>query len=133
MAYLIFIILALALLVGFVFVTRYEVSHAGRFFEKSRARFDARIEHALFILAHVDLSAFIREEVLRMSRYFGHATAHLSLQLVRAAERLLTRTVRRLRTHAPPVTPGESTRPFLKTLSEFKETLKATPSDTEQF
>jgi len=79
-----------------------------------------------FILENVDLGAFLRDEVRNAANRIGHAIANLSLQAVRATERLLTRVVRYLRVrHEVSAAPRESTREFVKTLSDFKENLKA--------
>jgi hypothetical protein len=124
---------ALALLVGFGFVVRYERQHARRFFASPRARLDAHIERIEFILEHVDLGAFVRDEIRHMMNRVGHTVAHLSLQVVRMVERLLTRLVRYLRmTHENTAEPRESTREFVKTLSDFKDTLQATHPDIDE-
>lgn len=116
----------LALLVGFVVLTRYEVQHGVRFFVNSRARFDGFIGRIEFIIEHVDLLAFVRDEVHHAVMSLGHQIAHLTLQAVRAVERILTRIVRHLRTkHEEEVAPRETAREFVKTLSDFKETLNA--------
>lgn len=127
MAYIIFILLTLALLAGFFFLTQYEERRGHRFFAEARTRLDRQVARVEFILAHVDLGAFLRDEVRRATSLAGHAIVHFSLQIVRAVERLLTRLVRHLRTQHPVETaPRESSRPFVKTLSDFKDRLKAT-------
>jgi len=96
-------------------------------FEKTRTRLDQHVARIEFILTHVDLAAFARDEIRRVVGRLGHDAVHLSLQAVRMAERLLTRLVRHLRTrHEVVITPRESARPFVKTLSDFKDRLKAT-------
>ncbi|MHB1769910.1 MAG: hypothetical protein ACYCPH_02400 [Minisyncoccota bacterium] len=127
MGYLIFILVPLALLAGFFALTQYEARRAARFFAAPRARFDNKVGHIEFILTHVDLSAFLRAETRRIATRIGHDSAHLSLQAVRAAERLLTRAVRRFRTaRAVEKAPRESSREFVKVLSDFKGHLDAT-------
>jgi len=126
-AYLIFIIVSLALLIGFFALTQYEEQHGMRFFAARRERFDRKVARVEFILEHVDLAAFLREEMRRAASLTSHAVVNISLQIVRAVERLLTRLVRYLRTkHAVEVAPRESSRPFVQTLSDFKDRLKAT-------
>ncbi len=125
MLYFIFIALSLILLAGFIALTQYESSHGVRFFAPQRASFDGAIERAQFIIEHVDLAAFIQEELRRASTNVGHEVVTLSLQAVRSVERLLTRLVRHLRTKNESANvPHESTREFVRTLSDFKDTLK---------
>ncbi|HQT82987.1 MAG TPA: hypothetical protein PLW99_02465 [Candidatus Paceibacterota bacterium] len=127
MAYLIFVLVALVLLGGFFLLTRYETEHGVRFFAPLRARLDRNAERLAFVLAHVDLAAFLRDEVRRLMHRLGHDAVHLSLQAVRAVERVLTRLIRHFHTrHAIDVAPRETARPFVKTLSDFKGRLKAT-------
>jgi hypothetical protein len=128
--YLILVLAALVLLVGFVILIQYEISHGIRFFASERGRFDKNVERIEFIVANVDLSAFVRDEIRHIMTRIGHTVAHFSLQAVRAIERLLTRLVRHLRTqHEDEVAPRETAREFVKTLSEFKDGLKATHPD----
>ena len=126
MAPLTFLLVALALLGGFVALTRYETGRGMRLFAASRARLDARVEHVLFIYEHVDFNAFVEEETKALMLRVGHAIAHLSLQTVRAIERLLTRAVRDLRTRVSSEAgvPRATERPFVQALGDFKEELK---------
>jgi hypothetical protein len=126
-AYLVFILATIALLGGFMALTWYEQKRGVRLLAAKREALDAHVSRAEFIIAHVDLAAFMREESRRALGIAGHAIAHLSLQFVRAIERLLTRLVRRLRTeHAVEVRPAGETREFVKTLTDFKGRLKDT-------
>jgi len=127
MTYLIFIAIACALLGGFFALTDYEARRGTRYFAPQRARLDENVERIEFIWQHVDLGAFIRDEIRRLAGRLSHDIAHLSLQSVRAIERLLTRLVRYLRSkHAVDVGPRENVREFVKTLSDFKDQLKST-------
>lgn len=127
MVYLSFILVALALLIGFFILTSREMRRGERVFAPERDRLDKSVARIEFILEQVDLGAFLRNEIRRMAGRFGHMVAHLSLQAIRATERLLTRLVRHLRMrHEIDATPRESARPFVKTLSDFKSRLKAT-------
>ncbi len=126
MAPLIFIVVAVALLGGFLVLTDFEKRRGQRLFAEKRDRLDRDVARVEFLLARVDLAAFLRSEIRLLMSRIGHDIAHLSLQAVRAAERLLTRLVRHLRVrHAVDTTPRESARPFVKTLSDFKDRLKA--------
>ena len=108
-------------------LTKSEMRTGGRFFALERSRFDAHIERIEFIIAHVDLAAFARDEIRHAINSVGHAIVHFSLQVVRSVERLLTRLVRHLRVrHEDSAAPRESTREYVKTLSDFKDTLEAT-------
>jgi hypothetical protein len=126
-AYLVFLLVSLLLLVGFFALTWYEDERGARYLAPHRERLDAHVKRAEFVLTHVDFNAFAREEARRLVTQTGHRLAHFSLQLVRGVERLLTRLVRHLRTeHAVEVRPSGEAREFVKTLSDFKDRLKDT-------
>ena len=127
MGHLLFILVTLLLLVGFFLLTWYEERQGSRLlFASARAGLDERVARVMYILTHVDLPAFIRDEIRRTISRLGHLAAILSLSFVRAVERLLTRLVRYMRTKHPVDTePAADTRPFLKTLSAFKGRLKS--------
>lgn len=130
MAYLIFIFAAGILLGGFLTLTWYETKRRMRFLAPLRARLDQNVERLTFILAHIDFSAFLRDEIRGFARRIAHDGAHLSLQAVRAAERFLTSLVRHFRTRqAMNAAPRENAREFVKTLSDFKNGLKTTHPD----
>ena len=130
MAYLIFILVTLALLVGFVALSEYETRRGVRMFARERARLDGQVERAEFILAHVDIAAFLREECRLISQYVAHTVTHVSLTAVRAVERFLTRLVRRFHMeHTIDASPRGNAREFVKTLSDFKDQLKETPPE----
>ena len=127
MGYLIFISSALVLFIGFLILSEYETRRGVRIFERERARLDEHIARIEFIIAHVDFGSFLREEVHHISHYIAREIVHLSLQTVRAVERLLTRVVRNLHTQrAIDPMPRENAREFVKTLSDFKGQLEAT-------
>ncbi len=128
MAYLIFLLFTIALLGGFLAVTALETRRGVRVFPQQRARLDREAERAAFIIAHVDFASYLREESRRLIERMSHDLVHLSLQTVRAAERILTRLVRRLRTREGSTldAPRESAREFVKTLADFKGHLEAT-------
>ncbi len=127
MANLFFILTTLVLLVGFFALVGYEERRGTRVFAGLRTRFDQNVVRIEFILAHVDFGAFFLDEVRRFAARFGHYIAHLSLLVVRAAERLLTRAVRHLRTrHIADAAPRESATGYVRALSDFKDRLKAT-------
>ena len=118
----------IALLIGFFALSDYEVKRGIRVFASERSRLDASVEKAEFILTHVDLAAFLREEVRHLASRVAHDIAHLSLVAIRAAERFLTNIVRHLRKneHAIDTPPHENAREFVKTLSDFKGHLEKT-------
>lgn len=125
MAHAFFIVLALLVLAGFLALTNYEARRGGRMFARERTTLDEKVSRVEFILEHVDLGAFAREELRRLAHRIAHDTAHLSLAAVRATERLLTRLVRRLRPHrAEEVELRDNSSAFVKTLSDFKGRLK---------
>ncbi|MBU6214391.1 hypothetical protein KGM48_00905 [Patescibacteria group bacterium] len=123
---LLLILGTIALLGGFIAMTAYETGRGSRFFSARRARLDRLVERISFIIEHVDFAAFLRDELRHLAHRIGHDIAHLSLQIVRAIERILTRLVRSFRVREAGSAPRESTRAFVKTLSDFKEHLKAT-------
>jgi len=121
------ILLSLVLAVGFGVMLTYESRSGARLFGAERSALDARVDHAVFILTHIDFVAFVREEGKHLLARIGHDSAHLVLQSVRAVERLLTRIVRALRAHRAQreEAPRETSRAFVKTLSDFKGDLAA--------
>ncbi|MFZ2167890.1 MAG: hypothetical protein WAV50_03420 [Minisyncoccia bacterium] len=130
MTYLVVVLGTFALLAGFVVLAHYETEHNVRFFASKRSLFDGHVERVQFIIEHVDLAAFAQDEIRHAMTRLGHAIAHFSLVAVRAIERLLTRLVRHLRIqHEDEVAPRETAREFVKTLSDFKDGLKATHPD----
>lgn len=133
MMYVIFIIASLALLAGFVVLHGCESRRGTRYFSRERSQLDVWVLRVAFMYAHVDFSTFARSEFRRFIGHAGHAAATATLTFVRAAERLLTRMVRTLRTrHAIEAGPRVSARQFVRTLSEFKGQLNVTRPVREQ-
>ena len=127
MPYLISEIVVLALIGGFIALTRYEDKHDMRFFSVWRSRLDHKVERIVYTFTHVDVLAFLREEIRHLAIRIGHDITHLSLLVVRAIERLLTRLMRRFRTSPALDTDSrQNARDYVKTLSEFKDQLNAT-------
>ena len=127
MPQLIFVLVALALLAGFVALTWVENRRGARVLAHHRARLDSHVSRVQFIAQHVDLAFFLREELSRLAHESGHLLAHLSLRFVRALERLLTRLVRHLRSQREiTMPPRETMRDFVKTLSDLKGELNTT-------
>jgi hypothetical protein len=132
MGHLLFILISTFLLVGFVVLTEYEANRGVRLFATRRERLDEMVARLMYIISHIDFAAFMREEVARAIARVGHDIAHLSLRIVRAVERLLTRVVRYLRVrHSPREASKEQAREFVKTLSDFKENLKQKTSEDD--
>ena len=126
MMYLIAMVLALALLGGFVVLVEYESRRNVRLFARARTRLDERMTRLEFIYANVDLAAYLRDEARRSASRTGHVIAENSLYAVRAAERSLTRVVRRFHaSQGADAAPHADAREFVKTLSAFKDQLKA--------
>lgn len=128
------ILISLALIIAFLAVTDYEAQKGRRFFARERERLDQGVERVLSVVTHVDFGALIREEVRRLLGRVSHDIAHISLQLVRATERLLTRLVRSLRSRyaSHSTLDRSSAREFVKTLSDFKAKLKETRPDVTE-
>lgn len=126
MAYLIVLAVALALFAGFFALTAFEARRGARLFSEERSRLDRRVERISFIIAHVDWSAFAKEEAHRVIGRLTHDIAHAFLRAVRATERFLTNLVRHLRVrHSIEPAPRENAREFVKHLSDFKGRLSA--------
>ncbi len=127
MTYILLTSVFLVLFIGFYAVTAFETRRKGRLvLPSARQAFDAQLERIGFLLAHINFVSFVREESLRLFARAVRASAHASLRVVRAAERTLSRLVRRLRMHeALDTAPSAQVREFVQTLSEFKHRLKA--------
>lgn len=126
MTSLILILASLFLATGFGVLVSYESRTGVRFFGVYRKQLDVRVERVSFILTHIDFAAFVREEGKHLITRVGHDVVHVVLQSVRAVERLLTRVVRALRARREQreEAPRETSRAFVKTLSEFKGDLE---------
>ena len=74
MAYLIFILIAAVLLVGFFFLSDYETRRGTRVFARERAHLDEQVERVEFVLANVDLSGAHARRV--SSRCATHRARH---------------------------------------------------------
>ena len=127
MTYVVLILASLTLLAGFYALAALEARRGARVVLPGvRGLLDTHLNRFEYIAAHVDFSAFAREETLRVVTRAVHRAAHASLRGVRATERLLARLVRRLRTHqALDTAPSAQVREFVQTLSDFKGRLKA--------
>src|SRR6185437_2255321 len=90
--------LSIVLLVGFLYLTALEKRHEVRYIATRRDALDAWVTHTQFVFTHVDFEAFMRESLRMLLAQIVHDVAHLTLLTVRAAERLLTRVVKHLRT-----------------------------------
>jgi len=137
MTSLLLILFSIALAAAFLALTRFERSRGRRVFAPQRERLDHEVTRALFIMEHVDFAAFARDNVRALALSISHDIAHLSLQIVRATERVLTQAVRHLRHRAisgevaaPSV---EMTRPFVKTMARFKRELQDTRPQMPEF
>src|SRR3990167_4233922 len=99
-----FILVTLLLLVIYITLLVREARRGRRFFAAYRERLDRFVGNGAFIARHVDFNSFAREEVIHLSRLVRHLRLHTET--------------------APPG--GESSRSFVRTLSEFKGHLEAT-------
>lgn len=115
-------------------LTEWERARGTRLLAGTRERLDGEVARIEFIIEHVDFNAYVRAEARALAIRLGHYGAHLTLQAVRSVERLLTRTVRHLRSKvASEVSaPRETSRPFVQALDDFKQELRnATPEIPE--
>ncbi len=128
MAYLVFIVITIALTIGWVALLSYESRIGIRYAVMHRANLDAKIERIEFLLAHVDFISFLRDETRHFMSRTSHDIVELTLRVIRAIERFLTSIVRRLRTRQTVATHPQgvrgNAREFIKKLSEFKEQLR---------
>lgn len=127
MTQIIFILVTLALFIGFIILTKYEIQRGMRVGAPYRERLDRAVGRAEFIIENVNVGAFLHDEVRHLASRVGHSIVHLSLIAVRATERALTNLVRHMRSRPESdVASRETAREFVKTLSDFKDNLKAT-------
>lgn len=127
MTYLILSILSIVLLGGFFTLTQFEKRRGVRMFASFRERLDANVSKLEFVAQHVDWHGYFKDEFGRLVHRAGHDAAHVSLQAVRSVERTLTQWVRHLRTRQSlSAMPRETSRAFVRTLSDFKGHLEAT-------
>lgn len=126
MIYLTLVILSTALCALFLFTVALEARTGKRFFRETRERLDREAARIFFIVAHVDLAAFLRDLVREAGKRIAHDIAHLSLIIVRATERLLTRVVRALRAHTAHTnaTTPAPTSPFVRSMKDLKHKLR---------
>ena len=133
MTHLILIIVTIAMLVGFLALTDYEKRRGVRLYALYRDRLDRIVARTEFIMENVNLGEFLRDEVRHFVGRVGHDAVHFSLVVVRAAERVLTNLIRRLRTHPEvDIAPRETAREFVKTLSDFKGSQNATHPEIQE-
>ncbi len=125
MIYLTLVLISVALLAGFLALTVREAKTGRRMFSAARERLDREAARVFFIVAHVDLAAFLRDVTGQAGKRIAHDAAHISLIIVRFVERLLTRAVRALRAHQGQVqTTQTSTSPFVRSMSDLKQKLR---------
>lgn len=118
---------ALILLGGFLVLTALERKRGARVFQSLRAKLDKQVGRVVFIITHVDWSAFIKHVVRTASERVAHDVVHGTLVAVRFLERLLTRAVRALRERqsGARTLPRESRQrlPIRETLQKFRKSL----------
>lgn len=126
MTYVILTSTSFALLIIFYALCAVEARRGARLVLPGvRQALDLRVRRIGFVLEHIDFASFAREESLRIVTRVVHVSAHTSLRAVRAAERVLSRLVRRIRMHqALDTAPSVQVREFVRTLAEFKGRLK---------
>lgn len=134
MSVLIAFLVAVGLLVLFLLLTAFETGKGVRILAPLRTRFDKQVSRFAFVARHVDFGAFIMHVIKAVGRRVAHDVAHITLIVVRAVERFLTRTVRYLRSrmqHTRIERVSENRSPFVETISYFKATLKETSKEPE--
>jgi len=127
MGYLVFMLIAVALFSGFLFLTYYEARRGVRVFAAFRNDLDAQVARAIAIVTHVDFEPLVRQQFQLLAAHVANDIAHLFLRTVRAIEHVLTRLVRHLRArHGITEGPNATPRAFVKTMREFKRELSST-------
>jgi hypothetical protein len=140
MAYLVSILVSIALLAGFLALTAREARTGRRVLKGARRSLDREAGRVEFVFAHVDFASALRALLIAAGERAAHDLAHGILVAVRLVERLLTRAVRALRTRraqvrveraaAPedaPALPSVPATPLAKTLRDFKDHLRRHP------
>lgn len=102
MAYLISILIAGLLFLGFLLLTIYEFRRGARFFARSRYKLDAKVSRTGFLIEHIDWGAFTAHLTRMSLNTIAHDAAHATLMLVRSVERNLARAVSSLHMRREP-------------------------------
>lgn len=105
MFYLLFILVAILLLAGFLMLTAVEARRGVRLFAPLRAKLDENVAQASEELSRVDLAVFVLHLLRDATHRVLHDVAHLSLLLIRAIERELTHLVKHVRSSRTPIAP----------------------------
>jgi hypothetical protein len=126
MTYLFLIIGSLVLFLGFLMLTIVETRMGTRVLVTPRRALDIKIGHAMFILDNVNWGAFFAHFTQSIFARIVHDVAHISLLVVRFAERQLTRVVRYLRDSRPNLLAPRPSRssPVTQTLDYVKKSLR---------
>ncbi|MDB5195397.1 MAG: hypothetical protein JWO84_581 [Parcubacteria group bacterium] len=127
MSYLVAVLASLLLLVGFVMWSWLETRTGFRLFPRSRRRFDSKVARTAFVIRHIDWAAFFQHLARSSAERIAHDLVHTTLIVVRAMERMLTRTIRTLRERVaqsaedgPPVEGSQ----LIATIVRFRKSFK---------
>jgi hypothetical protein len=107
MSYLLTILISLLLLTSFVAWSWLETRSGFRVLAGPRARLDRQVGRTLFVLTHIDWAAFFSHVATSSAARIAHDLVHTTLLVVRATERMLTRTIRTLRERVAQSAAGE--------------------------
>jgi hypothetical protein len=97
MALLIAILVVAALLAGFLYLTSLEKKRGRRFFERTRAAFDAKVARMGAYLSSGETHASLAHKLRDTADHAVHEIVHGGLLGIRAVERALTRLAREIR------------------------------------
>jgi hypothetical protein len=97
MSYLIAVLASLLLLSVFLVYAALETRFGFRLLGKSRKRLDRQVSRVSYVVRHIDWGGFTAHMIRTTAEKIAHDIVHTVLLVVRAAERLLTRTIRTLR------------------------------------
>lgn len=90
-------LVAVILLIAFLALTVFEKKRGKRVVGKTRVYLDTWVAKYVFILNHVDWSAFFHQTVINGLESLAHRVAHQTLLGVRSVEQFLSRMVAHLR------------------------------------
>lgn len=128
MTALILMVSTLALLVGFLLLTRYEMRRGVRVFARARARLDTRTADVGRRIESGEAADVLVQSVRQVGERLAHDVAHVTLIAVRFVERTLTQAVRTLRARRAENAPkGVETpaSPFASSMKDFGQELRS--------
>lgn len=131
MAFLIAILVSLALFAAFIGVTVLERTRGARFFAARRAALDARVTSAAMVVRTADPLDFVVRSARTLFGHIFHDIANVAWATVRMLERTLATAVKKLRAMRHHEARTETNSSYVKSISSHGEMLRAEPSSEE--